>query len=153
DLRLRHELVDLDGARALDGDGLELLGLELDILALADFVAFDDVGRVDILLGLRVHFAVFDAVAGVLIDLMKADFFALAARGKQRDRTRDERQFEVAFPIRTRGHGGAPIKATRGQREPTLSCSGAGMEELAAMTALRCRFVPARCPARIPLRR
>src|SRR6266481_2816912 len=112
DLLPRHELVDLDRARALYGDGLEFLGFELDVFALADFVAFDDVGRVDFLLGLRVHFAVSDAVAGVLVDLMKPDFFALAARGKECDRTRAEREFQVAFPIRARGHGGTPI-ATR----------------------------------------
>src|SRR5262249_35193129 len=42
DLSLRHELVDLDRALALDRDGLELFGLKLDVLALADLVAFDD---------------------------------------------------------------------------------------------------------------
>src|SRR6266481_3147265 len=111
------DLVDLDRARALYGDGLEFLGFELDVFALADFVAFDDVGRVDFLLGLRVHFAVSDAVAGVLVDLMKPDFFALAARGKEWDRTRDEREFQVAFPIRARGHGGTPIPTRINERE------------------------------------
>ena len=43
DFLFRHELVDLDDALALDRDRLELLGVELDILALADLVALDDV--------------------------------------------------------------------------------------------------------------
>jgi hypothetical protein len=105
DFLLRHELIDLEGARALDGDRLELLGLELDILALAHFVTLDDVGCVDVLVSLRVHFAVFDAVAGRLVNLMEPDLLPLAAGGKQRHRTRDEREFQVAFPVRARGHG------------------------------------------------
>jgi hypothetical protein len=110
DFLLRYELVDLDGARALDGHRLELLGLELDILALAHFVTLDDIGCVDFLFGLRVHLAVFDAVAGRLVDLMEADLLPLAAGRKQRHRTRDEREFQVAFPVRTWGHGAAPVR-------------------------------------------
>ena len=34
-----HELVDVERVRALDLDGLDLLGLDLDVLALGDFVA------------------------------------------------------------------------------------------------------------------
>jgi hypothetical protein len=44
DFFLRHKLVDLDGALALNRDGLKLFGLNLDILAFADFVALDDLG-------------------------------------------------------------------------------------------------------------
>ena len=47
-------------------------------------------------------FLVSDAVAGLFVDLIKADFLSLAARGKQRNGTRDEREFQVAFPISTR---------------------------------------------------
>jgi hypothetical protein len=56
------------------------------------------------LFGLRIYLAVSDAIAGFFIDLIEADFLSLAARGKQGDRTRYKREFQVAFPIRTRGH-------------------------------------------------
>jgi hypothetical protein len=39
------------------------------------------------------------------VDLIKADFLSLAARRKQSNRTRNERELQVTFPIRTRGHG------------------------------------------------
>jgi hypothetical protein len=39
---LRHKLVDLDCALALDGDGLKLFRRDLDVLTFADFVALDD---------------------------------------------------------------------------------------------------------------
>ena len=108
DFFLGHELVDLDRALALDGGGLELFRLDLDVFAFTDLVALDDVGRIHLLVGLGVDLAVFDAVAGVSIDLMKADFLALAGRGEQCDRTRDERKLQVAFPIRARGHDPTP---------------------------------------------
>src|SRR6266487_6513203 len=110
DLFPRHELVDLDGARALDRNRLELLGLELDVLAFADFVTLDDVGGIHLVFGLRVHFAVFDAVAGLLVDLVKPNFLSLAAGRKQRDRTRNERELEVQY--------------ARGATELLLSMSG-----------------------------
>ena len=39
DLLFGHELVDVDGVRALELDGFQLLGLDLDVLALGDLVA------------------------------------------------------------------------------------------------------------------
>src|SRR5882724_7276439 len=39
---LRHKFVDLNCSLALNGDGFQLFGLNLDILAFADFIAFDD---------------------------------------------------------------------------------------------------------------
>jgi hypothetical protein len=44
DFFFRHELVDLDCALALNRNGLKLFGLDLDVLALADFIALDDIG-------------------------------------------------------------------------------------------------------------
>src|SRR4029077_19294158 len=71
-----HKLVDLYRALALNCYGLKFLGLDVDILTLADLVALDDLSRIDLLSGLGVHLPVFDAVAGILVDLMEADFFA-----------------------------------------------------------------------------
>src|SRR5215468_7248303 len=48
--------------------------------------------------------AILDAVPGILVDLMKADFLAFRCGWEQGNRTRDKRQFEIALPIRTRGH-------------------------------------------------
>ena len=105
DLLARHELVDLDRALALDRDRFQLFRLELEVLALADLVALDDVGRLDLVAGVGIDLAILDAMAGVLVELVEADLFALAGRGKERDRARDQGQLQIAFPIRTRGHG------------------------------------------------
>ena len=43
-------------------------------------------------------------MTGVLVELMEADFLAFASRWKQGDRTGDEGQLQVAFPIGARGH-------------------------------------------------
>src|SRR6201987_24116 len=63
-------------------------------------------------------------MAGLFIDLMEADFFPLGRRWKQRDRTRDERQLQVAFPIRARGHDNySELRGTLNStilREPTF---------------------------------
>src|SRR5208337_2032089 len=70
-LLLGHELVDIDHALALDRHGFELFGVKLDILALADLVALDDVGGLNLVPALGIDLAVLDAVAGVLIELME----------------------------------------------------------------------------------
>jgi hypothetical protein len=101
---LRYELINLDDAFAVDGDGLELLWFKLDILALGDLVAFNDVATIHLITGFGVDFPVAEAIAGLFIELMEADLFSLGSRRKQRDGARDERELEVAFPIRARGH-------------------------------------------------
>jgi hypothetical protein len=42
--------------------------------AFAGLIAFDDLLRIDFLAGLCIDLAILDAVSGILIDLMKADF-------------------------------------------------------------------------------
>src|SRR5215475_13848403 len=104
DLFLRHELIDLDRAFAFDRDRLEFLGIDLEVLVLTDLVAFDDVIGVDFFFAVGIDLAVFDPMTGLFVDLMEADFFALRRRGEERDRTRDQRQLEVALPIRAGCH-------------------------------------------------
>ena len=58
----------------------------------------------DLAPGLGVDLLVPDAIAGLLVELMEADLLPLGGRRKQRDRTGDEREFQVAFPVRARGH-------------------------------------------------
>jgi hypothetical protein len=78
DLLLRHELVDLNRPPALYGDCLKLFGLDLDVLALAHLISLHDLGRIDFIIGLGIHLAVLDAIAGILVDLVEADFFPFA---------------------------------------------------------------------------
>ena len=82
DFFLRHKFVDLYCALAFNSDGVKLFGLNLNVLTFADFVALDDVGGINLLSGFGIYLAVFDTVAGALVDLIKADFLSLAARGK-----------------------------------------------------------------------
>jgi hypothetical protein len=89
DFVLWHELIDVDCPLALDGDRFQFLGVELDVLALADLVPLDDVGRLDLVPGLRINPTEFDAVAGALVELMEADLFALRGGWVERDRTRN----------------------------------------------------------------
>src|SRR6516165_8789252 len=91
DLRLRDELVNLDDAFAFNGDRIEFLWFKLEILALGDLVAFDDVGTLHIVPGYGIDFPVADAIAGIFIELVEADLFPLGRSWKQRDGTRDER--------------------------------------------------------------
>jgi hypothetical protein len=96
-------LVDVDGAGRLDRDRLEVLVGDLDIVTLRDLVALDDVLAVDFLAGLGIHLDIADAVAGVLVELVEADLLALAGGGVEGDRARDERQTQVALPVRAGG--------------------------------------------------
>jgi hypothetical protein len=108
DFFLGHELVYLNCPLALNRNRLKLFRLKLQVFALADFVALDDVGGLDFVARLGVHLPIFDAIARLLVDLMKADFLSLTARWIKRDRTGDERQLQIAFPVSTGGHGSTP---------------------------------------------
>ena len=70
-------------------DGFQLLGVDLDVLALADLVPLDDVGRLDLVPGLRINLAVLDAVAGAFVELMEADLLSFRGGRIERDRTRN----------------------------------------------------------------
>jgi hypothetical protein len=102
DLLLGHELIDVDRALALDCDSFKLLGIKLDVVAFANLIALDNVCRIDLISGLRIDLAVLDAMPCILIELMEADLLAFRCGRKQRNRTGNERQLEVAFPVRTR---------------------------------------------------
>src|SRR5579862_10052218 len=108
DLPLGHELIDFDGALALERDGLKLLRLQGDVIALADLVALDDVRGLHVLAGFSVDLAVADAIAGVAIELVKTDLLAPGRRGEQRDGARNKRELEIPLPISTRGHWSTP---------------------------------------------
>ena len=102
---LHDELLDLDRVLALDGNGFQFLGIKLDILALADLVALDDVGLLNLVAGLGVDFSIPDTIAGLLVELVEADLFPLRSGGEKRNRAGNQREFQKALPIRTRRHG------------------------------------------------
>jgi len=56
----------------------------------SSFSASSYVSGLDLIAALGVDLLVFDPVTAVLVDLMKADLFALARGWKQSDRTRDQ---------------------------------------------------------------
>ena len=90
DLRLRNELVNLDDTFAFNGDGIEFLWFKLNIVALGDLVAFDDVGTLHIVPGYGIDLPEADAISGLFIELVEANLFALGRRWEQCDRARDE---------------------------------------------------------------
>jgi hypothetical protein len=74
DLTPRNELVDVDGPRAFNLNGLELLVLENEILALADLIASRNVLPRDDLAGLGIHILLLEPVSGFPIDAIETDF-------------------------------------------------------------------------------
>ena len=96
--------------RAVNRNRLEFFGIELDVLALGDLVTLDDVLLRNFITGPGIDLAIPDPVAGLLVELVEADLFALRRRRKQRNRTRDERELQITFPVRTRGHSTTPTQ-------------------------------------------
>jgi hypothetical protein len=72
-----------DRAFALNRDRFELLGIELDIVALADLVPLDDICGIYFITGFGIDRAVLDAVAGALVELVEADLLAFRCGRKQ----------------------------------------------------------------------
>jgi hypothetical protein len=91
DIFLRNELLNFQRALALDGDGFELVGIEFEVLAFGDFVALDDVVVGNFVAGLGIDLAITDAIAGLFVELMKADFFSVrSSPGTMRSDTKRE---------------------------------------------------------------
>ena len=106
DLAAVDELVDFDSSRRFQRDVLKLFLRHLDEGVGVDLVALDDVLVGDLLAGVGVHFGVFDAVAGLPVELVEGDFFGFRSGRIERYRTGDERKANEAFPVSARGHGG-----------------------------------------------
>ena len=104
DLLPRHELINLDYARALERNCFKFFVGDLDVRSFPYLVSiYDLVGRY-LLARALIDLAIPDAVACFAVDLMEADFVALARRRKERDWTGYKRKAQIAFPVRTRGH-------------------------------------------------
>src|SRR5262249_5401025 len=113
DFGLRHEFVDLDRPGALEGDRFELVVVNLDILALGDLIALDDVFGFNFFTGVLVDPAIADAIAGLFIDLVETDLLALAGGGEKLDRAGHEGKTQKALPIGARGHEQLLLKLER----------------------------------------
>src|SRR5262249_35561435 len=100
-----NEFVDFDGPRALKRNRLDLFIVDLDVAALVDLIALDDLVLAHFLAGVLIDLAVADAVARFLVDLIEADLLAFAGRGEKLNRTRHQGKAQEALPVRTRGHG------------------------------------------------
>src|SRR5262249_41918832 len=129
------------------------VGLDLKVLALADLVALYDLLGVDLVAGFGVDLPVLDPVAGVLVDLVKADLLSLAARRKKGDGTRDQGQLQIALPICARCHVPTPYnRRCRINRYGSRRVPNPGWRTVRRRNLrLRCRFVLRR-RARLKLR-
>src|SRR5215472_11446153 len=125
DLALRNELVDVDGPRAFNLNGLELLVLDKEILALADLIASRNVLPRDGLAGLGIHVLLLEPVSGLSIDAIETDFFPQRRGRVESDRARNEGKPKVALPIRARGHG---VLLQSRHAEPTINTLANALE-------------------------
>src|SRR5262245_8450969 len=101
DRGVRHNAVDLDGVGALDLDRFELRILNDEVLALGHLVAAAFVRGGDRLAGLFIDELLAQAIAGGLVDLSEGDALGTRAGRMERNRTGDQSQFEIAFPVGT----------------------------------------------------
>src|SRR5215831_4007924 len=74
DLALRNELVDVDGPRAFNLNGLELLVLDKEILAFSDLIPSRSVLPRDDLAGLGIDVLLLQPVSSLSIDAIETDF-------------------------------------------------------------------------------
>ena len=72
DIGPRHELVDLDGAGRFQRDVVKLVLRHLDVGVGVDLVALHDVFVGDFLAGVGIDLGIFDAMAGLAVDLVEA---------------------------------------------------------------------------------
>src|SRR5262249_12030023 len=105
--RLRHEGLDLDHLRALDLELLQVLVLDLDILALADLVALDPVGGIDGLLGDGIQHLLLQPVSSLAVERVERHALSAGGRVVEGDGARDERELEITLPRGTR-HRSSP---------------------------------------------
>ena len=103
---VRDKRLDIDRVGRLERDLVELVFLEQHVTPVVDLVALDLVLVLDHVAGLGIDRLIADPVAGLAIDDVQAYPARRARRGVHRDRTRDERQLQVAFPGGTGCHDG-----------------------------------------------
>jgi len=94
-------------------DRFELFFLDLDILALGEFVAAGFLAAFDDVTGLASTICCFSRFAGFLVDHVERVLSTLVEAGIKQDRTRHQGKFQGAFPIGARqGHSVSPNRYT-----------------------------------------
>lgn len=96
------ELVNLHGGGGGEAEGLELVGIDLDVLVAGVLVALDDVGLVDFA-GI-VDVAVVDALVGAAIDEMEFNLAGRIGGGEDADGDGDDGDLNGSGPGGTCGH-------------------------------------------------
>src|SRR5205085_11609495 len=107
DLGPRHKAVDVDGVGALDLDRFELVLLDLDIAALAQFITASLLVALDDTAGVLVDHLLPQPVARLLVDLMEMRLLGLRGGGEKLDRAGDERKPQKSLPVGAR-HRSSP---------------------------------------------
>src|SRR5262249_29025610 len=110
DFAFRHELIDVDGVRAFDLNGVELVVLNDEILTFGDLIPPRNVLPGHYLACFEIHVLLFQSVASLPIEAIETDFFAEGRGRIKGNRTRNEGQPEVALPIGARGHFDTPTE-------------------------------------------
>jgi len=100
-----NEFVDLDGASRFQRNVVEFVLRHLDVGIGVDLVALHDVFVGDFLAGIGVDLRIFDAMAGLAVDLVEGDLLGVRRRRVQGDGARHERQAQKTLPIGAGGHG------------------------------------------------
>src|SRR4051812_41639951 len=108
DLGAGHEGLDVDRVRALDGDGLDLLVLDDDVVAFADLVTLDLIGGFHDLAGIAIDELPAQAVAGLAVEQMERDALFGGRRREQLNGAGHEREFQVTLPVRAGRHRKTP---------------------------------------------
>ncbi len=101
---LRHKLVNVDRAGGFKGDIFQLVLRHFNVSVGIDLVALHDVFVGNFLPRVGVHLHVFDAVAGVSIDLVEADLLGIGSGWIQSDRAGNEGKAQKALPVGAGGH-------------------------------------------------
>jgi hypothetical protein len=104
DFIFRDELVDVDGPRALNLNGLNLLILNNHVLTLSDLVAAHHVVPRDDLCSLGIDVLLFQPVARFPVNPIETHFFAERGGWIERNGARNQRKPKVPLPVRTRRH-------------------------------------------------
>src|SRR5215471_19107512 len=104
DLIFWNELVDVDGAGALDLNGFYFLILDDHVLALGDLIAAHHVLPRDDLASFRIDILLFQPVARFPVDPIETHFFAERGGRIECNGARDQRKPKIALPVRTRRH-------------------------------------------------
>src|SRR5215831_13012757 len=104
DLILWNELVNIDGPRALDLNGLYLLILNNHVMALCDLIATHHVIPRDDFSSFGIDVLLFQSIARFPVDPIETHFFAQGRGWIERNGARDQRKPKVALPVRARRH-------------------------------------------------